>query len=73
MPTPSLLLIRYWYFASYGSFAYKYILSMSGSFSIKSNNKFVFPDPEAPIINNLYGWSGMYGQFVLRMVLFSLT
>ena len=62
------LLIKYWYFASYGSLAYKYILSMSGWFSIKFNNKFVFPDPEPPIINILYGWSGIYGQFLLCLV-----
>ena len=42
-------------FDSYGSFAYKYILSMSGWFSIKFNNKFVSPDPEPLIINILYG------------------
>ena len=34
---------------------------------------FVFPDPELPIINILYGWSGIYGQFLLCAVLFSLT
>ena len=73
MPTLSLLLIKYWYFDSYGSFAYKYILSMSGWFSIKFNNTFVFPDPEPPIINILYGWSGVYGQFELCSVLFSLA
>ena len=28
---------------------------MSGWFSIKFNNKFVFPDPDSPIINILYG------------------
>ena len=46
MPTLSLLLIKSCYFDLYGSFAYKYILSMPGWFSIKLNNKFVFPDPE---------------------------
>ena len=46
---------------------------MSGSISIKFNNKFVFPDPEPPIINILYGWSEIYGQFLLCSVLFSLT
>ena len=73
MPTPSLLLIKYSYLLSYGSFAYKYSLSMSGWFSIKFNNTFVFPVPEPPIINILYGWSGIYGQFLLCLVLFSLT
>ena len=65
MPTPSLLLIKYWDFALHGSLAYKYIFSMSGWFSIKFNNTFVFPDPEAPIINILYGLFGIYGQFLL--------
>ena len=41
--------------------------------SIKFNNKFVFPDPEPPVINVLYGRSGIYGQFLLCLVLFSLT
>ena len=40
MQTPSLLLIKYWYFASYRSLAYRYILSMSGWFSIKFKNNF---------------------------------
>ena len=35
------------------------ILSMSGWFSIKFNNTFVFLDPEPPIISTLYGWSGI--------------
>ena len=73
MPTLSFLLIKYWYLLSYGSFAYKYILSKSGWFSIKFNNTFVFPDPKLPIVNILYGWSGLYGQFLLCSVLFSLT
>ena len=46
---------------------------MSGWFSIKFNNRFVFPDPKLPIINILYGWSGIYGQFLLCAVLFPLT
>ena len=44
----------------------------SGWFFIKFNNTFVFQDPESPIINILYGWSGLYGQFLLCSVLFSL-
>ena len=71
--TLSLLLIKYWYFASYGSLVYKYILSMSGWFSIEFNNTFVFPDPESPVINIQYGLSGVCGQFSLYSVLFSLT
>ena len=73
MPTPSLLLIKYWCFDSYGSFAYQYILWMSSWFSFKFNNEFVFPDPEPLIINILYGWSGIYGQFLLFLILSSLT
>ena len=61
MPTPSFLLLKYWYLASYGSFAYKYILSMSGCFSIKFTNTSFFSDPKPPIINILYGWCGIYG------------
>ena len=64
MPTFSRILIKYCYFASYGSLAYKYILSMSGWLSIKFNNTFVFPDPEPPIIDILYGWSGTYVYYV---------
>ena len=59
----SLSLIKYWYLAYYRSFGPKYILSMSGWFSIKFNNASVFPDPESPIIDILYEWSGIYGQF----------
>ena len=55
MPTFSPILIKYCYFASYGSLAYKYILSMSGWVSIKFNNTFVFPDLEPPITDILYG------------------
>ena len=51
----TLLLIKYEYFDSYGSFAHKYIFSMSGWFFIKFNNEFVFPDPEPPVVNILYG------------------
>ena len=49
------------------------MLSMSIWFSIKFNNKFVFPDPDPAIINVLYGCSGIYGQFLLCLILFSLT
>ena len=40
------MLIKYRYFALYGSFAYRYILSISGWLLIKFNNAFVFLDPE---------------------------
>ena len=29
------------------------------------SNAFVFPDPEPPTINNLYGWSGISGEVEL--------
>ena len=38
---------------------------MSDWSSVKFSNAFVFPDPEPPIINTLYGWSGIYGQLGL--------
>ena len=50
----SHLLIKNWCFASYGPLAHRYILSISGCWLIKSNNEFVFPDPEPPVINILY-------------------
>ena len=31
---------------------------------------FFFPDPQSPVINVLYRWSGIYGQFWLCSVLF---
>ena len=58
-------------FASYRSFAYECILPMSGSLFIKLDNAFVFPDSKPPIINNLYGSSGIYGHIGLRFILFS--
>ena len=69
---PSMLLVKYLYFASYGSVAYKFILSISGWFSIKFNNTFVFPDPD-PINSIMQGLSGIYDQCSLCSVLFSLT
>ena len=54
-PVLSLLLIKNWHLSSYGSLAYKYILSITGWLFIKFNNAFVFPDPEPPIISILYG------------------
>ena len=57
----SLLLISNWYFASYGSFAYKKIFSISGSWLFRLSNALVFPDPERTTINILYGWSGISG------------
>ena len=51
----SLLLIKNWYLASYGSLAYRYILSISGWLFIKLNNAIVFPDSEPPI-TSMDGW-----------------
>ena len=72
-PIFSLFLIKNWYLSSYGSLAYKYILSISGWLFIKFSNAFVFPDPKPPIINILYGWSRMYGHLRLFFLLFSLV
>ena len=72
-PMLSLFLIKNWYLSSYGSLAYKYILSMSCWLCIKFSNAFVFPDPEPPIINILYGWSEIYGQLRLCFLLFLLV
>ena len=66
-------LIKNWYLSSHGYFAYKYILAISGWLFIKFNNAFVFLDPEPPIINIFYGWSGIYGQLGLCFLLFSLV
>ena len=68
-----LLLIKYWYLSSYGSLACKYILSMFCWLCIKFSNAFVFPVPEPPIINILYGWSGIYSQLRLCSFLFSFV
>ena len=38
---------------------------MPGWLSINFSNGFVFPVPEPPVINILYGWSGIYGQLGL--------
>ena len=65
MPVLSLLLISNWYFASNGSLAYKKILLIPGWWLIRLNNEFVFPDPESTIINILYEWSDIFGQFGL--------
>ena len=53
-------------------FAYKYILTMSGSLFMKFNNAFVVLDAGPPIISILYGWSGIYGLWLCD-VLFSLV
>ena len=63
-PVVSLLLISNLYFASYGSLAYKLILSIFSCWLNWLKMEFIFPDPEPPVINILYGWSGIYDQFV---------
>ena len=47
-----------------------YILLISDWLFIRLNDAFVFSDPEPPIINILYGWSGIYGHFKLCCVFF---
>ena len=66
------MLIKNRYFSSYGSFAYEYILPISSWLFIKFNNAFVFPDPEPPIINILYGWSEIYGHYMLCFIFISI-
>ena len=60
-------------FGSYRSLVYKKFLPRSGWQFIRLNNKFVFTDPESPIINILYGWSGIRGQFGVYYFMFSFT
>ena len=73
IPVFSFLLIENWYFVLYGSFAYRYILSLSGWLHIKLNNAFVFPDPEPPINSILYGWSGRYSHFKSCSIFFTFV
>ena len=42
----------------------------SGSSFIRFNNKFVFPDPEPPIINILYGWSNLWPTRIMFFCFF---
>ena len=69
-PVLSVLLIKNCYLASYGSLAYNFFSSISGSLFIKFINAFVFPDLEPPIINIPYRWFGIYGHFKLCSVCF---
>ena len=55
-----------------GSLAYNYILKISGWFSVKFNNTFVFTHPEQPIINIMHGLYEICGQFLLCLVFFHL-
>ena len=65
MPILAILLISYQNFSSYRFFAYKNILSISGSPYIRLSKAFIFPDLEHPTINILYGCSGISDQFGL--------
>ena len=58
-----LFLVKKLHFTPYGSLLHKTILSVSGSRFIRLCNIFVSPDPEPPIINILYKWSEISGQF----------
>ena len=44
---------------------------MSGLLFIRLSNAFVSPEPEPPIINVRYEWSGIYGHFGLCSFMFS--
>ena len=48
------------------------MLSLSFHF-VKLSNAFVFLDPESPIINFLYGWSGIYGHLLFSPSLCSFV
>ena len=63
-PTPSR-------FASCGSSHKK--LSLSGWWLVSLTNAFVFQDPESPIINILYEWTGICGQFQWYSFMFYLV
>ena len=52
---------------------FQVILSISGCWFVRENNEFVFPDPESPLINVLYGWSGICDQFELSPLKFSFV
>ena len=45
-------------------------MSISDCLLIWLSNEFVFPNPEPPIIINLQGWSGIWGQFGLCSFVF---
>ena len=49
---------------------FKPVFSTSVWWLIRLNNEFVFPDLEPPIINILYGWSRISGQFRLCSFMF---
>ena len=48
-----------------------YILSVSSWWFIRLSNAFIFCDPEPPIINVLYEWSGMCDQFRVSVIVYS--
>ena len=56
MPTSLQFFMRYCYFDSHGSFAYKKILSMPGWWFIRLSNAIRFPDSECPTISIQYKW-----------------
>ena len=59
--------------ASNGSLEYRWVLSISGWWLIRLNNKLVIPGPEPPDIDILYGWSGICGQFGLCLLCFEIN
>ena len=67
-PLFSCLLMRYWYFASMWSLVYINFISYSIIiiiFLFYQIEWCIFPDPEPPIINILYGSSGICGKIGL--------
>ena len=66
-------LIKNWYFTWYESFAYRYILWISGWWFVKLSKEFVFLDPEPELLIFCIRWSGIYDRFGLFAILFSFV
>ena len=73
-PRPSHLLINNLHFAWYGSLWISWISRLYESRwqPITLNNAFVLSDPEFPILNILYSWSGIPAQSRLSFLYFLL-
>ena len=67
------LLIKNWYFTWYESFAYRYILWISGWWFVKLSKEFVFLDPESQLLIFCIRWSGICDRFGLFAILFSFV
>ena len=72
-PVLILMLIKNWYFASYGSLVYQWTFTIPGLGIIRLNNEFIFPDYEPPVINIQYRWSGICDPLALCSLSFSFV